>query len=334
MSRAWWVLITAHFEGEHLPEVNTTAGIVGDVWVNRVPRNLSRCSVGFLRTGGVGGVFFLPWEVENGGIPLKSIPTIGEIHFWLPWLRDQVVATQIFFMFTPILRGRWTQFDGCIFFKGVGSTLGIQSPKTSDDDDWVEKKSPPRSCKVFCRFHENPFAVKVSQDLLGEDHQTNTWTSSWNKIGRHSNNQLPATSKLKLLKDLTHLCVVLYVSQKGHTSYTVNTHVLFTLIILRFGLVSYIYSSYKCVDSSLGWGFPTRSKPLRSDRADSSCAPVGGHIIKDDQSDRQTSFGKLGIAKTDQISLEPHKRSIKCAIIWIIVFISHSHVEYNSCEFK
>ena len=69
------------FEGEHLPEVNTTAGIVGDVWVNRVPRNLSRCSVGFLRTGGVGGVFFLPWEVENGGIPLKSIPTIGEIHF-------------------------------------------------------------------------------------------------------------------------------------------------------------------------------------------------------------------------------------------------------------
>lgn len=33
------------FEGEHLPEVNTTAGIVGDVWVNRVPRNLSRCSV-------------------------------------------------------------------------------------------------------------------------------------------------------------------------------------------------------------------------------------------------------------------------------------------------
>ena len=127
--------------------------------------------------------------------------------------------------FHPYFKGRWTQFDLRIFFKGVGSTLGIQSPKTSDDDDWVEKKSPPRSCKVFCRFHENPFAVKVSQDLLGEDHQTNMWTSSWNKIGRHSNNQLPATSKLKLLKDLTHLCVVLYVCipKRSHLLYSKYT---------------------------------------------------------------------------------------------------------------
>ena len=81
-----------------------------------------------------------------------------------------------FFMFTSILREDEPNLTN-IFFKGVGSTLGIQSPKTSDDDDWVEKKSPPRSCKVFCRFHENP-AVKVSQDLLGEDHQTNMWTCS------------------------------------------------------------------------------------------------------------------------------------------------------------
>lgn len=60
------------FEGGNLPEVNTTAGIVGDVWVNRVPQNLSRCSVVFFENRWQCVIFFSHGKWKMAGY-LKSI---------------------------------------------------------------------------------------------------------------------------------------------------------------------------------------------------------------------------------------------------------------------
>ncbi len=55
-------------------EVNTTVGIVGDVWVNLVPQNLSRCSVFWIQVGGAIGRF--SWRMWFGRSPNKHVTVV------------------------------------------------------------------------------------------------------------------------------------------------------------------------------------------------------------------------------------------------------------------
>ena len=75
--------------------------------------------MGFLRTGGVGGVSFSPMEVENGGIPLKSNDPTWRDLFLTSMIKGLGWWFQIFCIFTPILREDEPNLTCAYFSKGL-----------------------------------------------------------------------------------------------------------------------------------------------------------------------------------------------------------------------